>query len=66
MTPNAMPRTAQVRANPEYAGECMDAGCCPYYYVPRIVGRKARPVKRGPVGIRNEALADALRERGIA
>lgn len=61
-TPNMMPRTAAVRANPEYAGECMDPGCCRDYYALRIVGR-IRPIARSPRGITNRQLADQLKER---
>ena len=61
VTPNMMPRKAEVRPNPEYAGECCDRDCCPVYYVPRIVGGKHRPVRRDPVPIRNTALAEQLR-----
>lgn len=66
MTPNQMPKTAQVRMNPDFAGECMDPQCCRDYYAPRIVGKRVKKVRRGPVPIRNTALADALREKGIA
>lgn len=65
MTPNMMPLTAEVRPNPDYAGECMDPECCRDYYAPLVVGRRGRKVRRGPVPLRNTALADALREKGM-
>lgn len=66
MTPNLMPKTAQVRPNPEYAGECLDPQCCRHYSAPRIVGKRGKKARRGPVPIKNTALADALRQKGIA
>lgn len=60
ITPNNMPQRAQVRANPDYAGECMDPQCCTHFYAPQIVGRK-RPTKRTPRAIRNTQLADQLK-----
>lgn len=63
-TPNSMPARANVRPNPEYAGECMDPECCTHYYAPRIVGKR-RTKSRSPRQIPNTALADQLREKGF-